>query len=139
MGRRKRRRTVQTWLLKFTIDDLPITIIIKVLVGQVATRGSTEGRKSAARTALDCARRRANLELEGGERRMEQLTALATTTTASVSSCSSSCCDSWRLKAMASAVNCVKSLVLLFLEAQRGDEAFNVVLGKVGQFHFYSP
>lgn len=37
-------------------------------------------------------------------------------TTAPTSSCCSSCWESCRLKAMASAANCVKSLVLLFLE-----------------------
>ena len=61
-------------------------------------RLSVAGRKSEVRMALDCARLRASLELEGGDSLMEQ-------TTAPASSCSSSCCDSCRLKAMASAAN----------------------------------
>lgn len=82
-----------------------------VLVLQAA-RSSDAGAKSLVRKALDCARLRASLELEGGESLMEQ-------TMAPTSSCCSSCWDSCRLKAMASAANWVRSLVLLFLEEER--------------------
>lgn len=73
---------------------------------------SEVGAKSPCRRALDCARLRASLELEGGESLMEQ-------TMAPTSSRCSSCWDSCRLKAMASAANWVRSLVLLFLEQER--------------------
>lgn len=80
-----------------------------------AARSSDAGAKSLVRRALDCARLRASLELEGGESLMEQ-------TMAPTSSCCSSCWDSCRLKAMASAANWVRSLVLLFLEEEDADE-----------------
>lgn len=77
-----------------------------------AARLSDGGLKVALRMALDCARLRASRELDGGESLMVQ-------TMAPESSCCSSCCDSCRLKAMASAANWVRSLVLLFLEGQQ--------------------
>lgn len=77
-----------------------------------AARSSEPGAKSPLRIALDWARLRASLDLEGGDSLMEQ-------TMAPESSCCSSCWDSCRLKAMASAANWVRSLVLLFLNKKK--------------------
>lgn len=83
-----------------------------------AARSSDAGAKSLVRRALDCARLRASLELEGGDSLMEQ-------TMIPTSSCCSSCWDSCRLKAMASAANWVRSLALLFLEEERRQKRMN--------------
>lgn len=75
--------------------------------------GVEHGSASLLRPAWARARLRARRDLDGGDSFMEQ----KPSDRASCSSASSfsSCWDSWRLRAMASAAKSVKSMVLLFL------------------------